>query len=88
MITPDDASPSPQYTHLFTLIESIRKKTNELEAVWQKRRLRVELFVQIKHFEIHSREVSSIPLSIAYDGRVVMSTRETGVQAHSFDLSR
>ena len=59
MITPNDRTPSPQYTHLLGLIESIRKKTNELESVWEKRRLRVELFVQIKHFEMHSREVSS-----------------------------
>jgi hypothetical protein len=58
MITPNDKTPSPQYTNLMSLIESIRKKTNELENVWGKRRLRVELFVQIKHFEIHSREVS------------------------------
>jgi hypothetical protein len=58
MITPNDTTPSPQYTHLLNLIESIRKKTNELETVWEKRRLRVELFVQIKHFEIYSREVS------------------------------
>ena len=57
-ITPNDRTPSPQYTHLLSLIESIRKKTNELELVWEKRRLRVELFVQIKHFEIYSREVS------------------------------
>lgn len=58
MITPNDTTPSPQYTHLMSLIESIRKKTNELETIWGKRRLRVELFVQIKHFEIYSREVS------------------------------
>ncbi len=58
MITPNDTTPSPQYTHLLSLIESIRKKTTELETVWEKRRLRVELFVQIKHFEIYSREVS------------------------------
>ncbi|CAF3700892.1 unnamed protein product, partial [Rotaria socialis] len=55
-ITPNDTTPSPQYTNLLALIESIRKKTNDLEAIWEKRRLRVELFVQIKHFEIYSRE--------------------------------
>jgi hypothetical protein len=58
MMTPNDQTPSPQYVQLMSLIESIRKKTNELENIWGKRRLRVELFVQIKHFEIHSREVS------------------------------
>ncbi len=58
VITPNDTTPSPQYTNLLGLIEFIRKKTNELEIVWEKRRLRVELFVQIKHFEIYSREVS------------------------------
>jgi hypothetical protein len=58
MITPNDKTPSPQYTNLAGLIESIRKKTNDLEMIWGKRRLRVELFVQIKHFEIYSREVS------------------------------
>jgi len=58
VITPNDTTPSPQYTNLLGLIESIRKKTNELEIIWEKRRLRVELFVQIKHFEIYSREVS------------------------------
>jgi hypothetical protein len=58
MITPNDTTPSPQYTNLLSLIESIRNKTNELEIVWGKRRIRVELFVQIKHFEIYSREVS------------------------------
>jgi hypothetical protein len=58
MITANDNTSSPQYTQLSSLIESIRKKTNELEIVWGKRRLRVELFVQIKHFEIYSREVS------------------------------
>jgi hypothetical protein len=58
MITPNNTTPSPQYTNLLSLIESIRKKTNELEIVWEKRRLRVELFVQIKHFEMCSREVS------------------------------
>ncbi|CAF1199006.1 unnamed protein product [Adineta steineri] len=60
MITPNDTTPSPQYTHLLSLIESIRKKTSELELIWEKRRLRVELFVQIKHFEIYSREVSHL----------------------------
>jgi len=30
-----------------------------MEKIWGKRRVRVELFVQIKHFEMHSREVSS-----------------------------
>lgn len=58
MITPNDQSPSPQYANLSHLIESIRKKTNDLETIWGKRRIRVELFVQMKHFEIHSREVS------------------------------
>jgi hypothetical protein len=58
LITPNDTTPSPQYTNLLSLIESIRKKTTELEIIWGKRRLRVELFVQIKHFEIYSREVS------------------------------
>lgn len=57
-ITPNDQTPSPQYTNLAGLIESIRKKTNDLESIWGKRRIRVELFVQMKHFEIHSREVS------------------------------
>ena len=57
-ITPNDTTPSPQCTHLLALTQSIRKKTNELELIWEKRRLRVELFVQIKHFEIYSREVS------------------------------
>ncbi len=60
MITPNDKTPSPQYTNLLNLIESIRKKTNELEIIWGKRRLRVELFVQIKYFEIYSREVCII----------------------------
>ncbi|CAF5046860.1 unnamed protein product, partial [Rotaria magnacalcarata] len=55
-ITPNDTTPSPQFTNLLALIESIRKKTNDLDAIWEKRRLRVELFVQIKHFEIYSRE--------------------------------
>ncbi|CAF4820588.1 unnamed protein product [Rotaria sp. Silwood1] len=59
-ITPNDTTSSPQYTHLLNLIQSIRKKTNELEIIWEKRRLRVELFVQIKHFEIYSREVSHL----------------------------
>lgn len=58
MMTPNDGTPSPQHTHLLALIEAIRKKTNELELIWEKRRLRVELFVQIKHFEIYSRDVS------------------------------
>ncbi|CAM4784560.1 unnamed protein product [Rotaria magnacalcarata] len=59
-ITPNDTTPSPQFTNLLALIESIRKKTNDLDAIWEKRRLRVELFVQIKHFEIYSREVSHL----------------------------
>jgi hypothetical protein len=58
MITPDDSTPSPQYTHLLTLIQSIRQKTNELELTWEKRRIRAELFVQLKHFELQSRDVS------------------------------
>jgi hypothetical protein len=58
MIIPNDQTSSPQYVNLMNLIESIRKKTNELENIWGKRRLRVELSVQIKHFEIHSREVN------------------------------
>lgn len=58
MMTPNDQTSSPQYTSLLNLIESIRKKTNDLETIWGKRRIRVELFVQMKHFEIHSREVS------------------------------
>ncbi|CAF4085297.1 unnamed protein product [Rotaria magnacalcarata] len=62
-ITPNDTTPSPQFTNLLALIESIRKKTNDLDAIWEKRRLRVELFVQIKHFEIYSREVSHYKLS-------------------------
>jgi len=34
MITPNDKTPSPQYTNLLNLIESIRKKTNELEKLF------------------------------------------------------
>lgn len=59
MINPNDKTPSSQYTNLLALIESIRKKTTDMEKIWGKRRVRVELFVQIKHFEMHSREVSS-----------------------------
>lgn len=58
IIAPGDTTPSAQYNHLLSLIESIRKKTNELELVWEKRRIRVELFVQIKQFENQSKEVS------------------------------
>ena len=56
-LTPSDPNPSAQLTHLISLIESIRAKTKELETIWEKRRVRVEFFVDLKHFEIQSREV-------------------------------
>ena len=64
LITPTDSTPSPQYTHLMTVIESIRQKTKDLETIWDKRRIRVEFFVQLKHFEVHSREVRRKGISI------------------------